>query len=198
MVKFTDGEFSKIYRRFLNGDNQFEETYEIARKNSKGNIWIIGGYFYRNLVKIIYGEEKMHMPSHLDIDFLLEGQVREVYEPPGWKLKMTDYGNIYFESNDLKRVDLNDLQNLHSIIVRKIKPTIIHFLTGVPYNVQSMVFDCDNQEVIARKAGLDSIRNKVLRINNPEIAKFDAKMKGTTIEDLLKKKAEELGFKYAL
>lgn len=196
MVKFGEKEFSELYRRFLRGNQQFEEVYEIAKKNSRGNVWIIGGYFYRNLAKMIYGES-VKVPEHLDIDFLLEGQVRDVYEPDGWKLKMTDYGNIYFE-NDNKRVDLNDLQNMHSIRIRKLRPTIIHFLTGVPYNVQSIIFDCDNQKVFGRKAAFDSINNKILKLNNPEIARTDAKMKGTTIEDLLRKKAGELGFKYTI
>jgi hypothetical protein len=194
MIKFSEQEFGNIYKLFLRGNQQFEEAYEIAKRNSKGNVWIIGGYFYRNLAKKIYGES-VQIPEHVDIDFLLEGQIRDVYEPEGWKLKMTDYGNIYFEKED-KRTDLNDLQNMHSIRIRKLRPTIIHFLTGVPYNVQSIIFDCNNQKVIGRKVGIDSINNKVLRVNNPEIAKTDAKNKGTTIEDLLKKKAEELGFKY--
>jgi len=85
---------------------------------------------------------------------------------------------------------------MHSIRIRKLRPTIIHFLTGVPFNIQSVIFDCDNQKVTGRKTGIDAINNKTLRLNNPEIAKIDAKMKGTTIEDLLKKKAEELGFSY--
>lgn len=194
MIKFSEQEFGETYKLFLRDNQQFEETYEIAKKNSKGNVWIIGGYFYRNLARMIYGES-VHLPEHFDIDFLLEGQIRDVYEPDGWKLKMTDYGNIYFEKND-KRTDLNDLHNMHSIRIRKLRPTIIHFLTGVPYNVQSIIFDCDNQKVAGRKTGIDSINNKILRINNHEIAKIDAKNKGTTIEDLLKKKAEELGFGY--
>lgn len=187
--------FSELYKRFLKHNEQFEEAYEIVKKNSKGNIWVIGGYFYRNLAKIIYGEESVRMPPILDIDFLLEGQVREVYAPTDWKLKMTDYGNIYFEQEN-KRIDLNDLQNLHSIRVRNLKPTIVHFLTGVPFNIQSMVFDCDEQRVVGRKAGFYAMQNRVLKVNNHDIAKIDAKMKGRTIEDMLKKKADELGFKY--
>jgi hypothetical protein len=192
MAKFGEREFSETYKRFLRGNQQFEEAYEIAKKNSKGNVWIIGGYLYRNLVKMIYDESAI---PKSDVDFLLEGQVREPYIPSGWDLKITLYGNIYLEKAG-KKVDLNDLFNLHSINLRNLRPTIIHFLTGVPFNVQSMIFDCDNKKVIARKAGLYSMNNKILKINNHQIAKIDAEKKGTTIEDMLKKKSEELGFKY--
>jgi len=50
MAKFGEREFAEIYKRFLRNNQQFEEMYEIARKNSRGNIWIIGGLITRELI----------------------------------------------------------------------------------------------------------------------------------------------------
>lgn len=195
MKKLGERELGEIYRKFLRRNQQFDEAYEIARKNSRGNVWVIGGYLYRNLAKEIYGEESVCTPDITDIDFLFEGQIRDFYMPAGWELKFTDYGNPYFMRGK-ERIDLNNLLTFSSILMRKLSPTLVHFLTGTPLNIQSVAYDCKAGKVIARRAGINALNCRTIRINNHETARDEARKRGISIEEMLKTKADELGFRY--
>ncbi|MDD5699950.1 MAG: hypothetical protein PHH00_02025 [Candidatus Nanoarchaeia archaeon] len=196
-LNLGEKELGEISRKFLRGNRQFYEAYDIVERNSKGDIWLIGGYLYGNLAKEIYGEMTVFTPGITDIDFLLEGQIRDFYMPLGWELKFTDYGNPYFVRGN-ERIDLNNLLTFSSILMRKLSPTLVHFLTGTPLNIQSIAYDCKTGEVIARKAGIDAINHRVLRINNHETARDEARRRGISIEEMLKTKADELGFRYSI
>lgn len=197
MKKLGERELSEICRRFLRGNHQFEEAYEIARKNSRGNVWLIGGYIYRNLVRIIYGDGSVHMPPLTDIDFLLEGQTKEPYMPPGWEFKFTSRRDPSFIRKNVK-IDLNDITNYYSILVRDLPPTIANYLTGNPLNIQSLAFDIGAKKLIIGKATVEAINNRVLKINNWRMAEEIVEQIGISLEDMLKTKADELGFNYLI
>lgn len=194
-LRLDERELSKLSRKFLRGNRQFDEAYEIARRNSMGDVWVIGGYLYRNLAKEIYGEASVFPPVITDIDFLFERQIRDFYMPVGWELKFTDYGNPYFARGN-ERIDLNNLSTFSSILMRNLSPTLVHFLTGTPLNIQSIAYDCGERRVIARRASINALNCRVLRINNHETARDEARKRGISIEEMLKTKADELGFRY--
>lgn len=202
-MTYKNGEltrYSSILEDFLRDSGEFHEAHDIARRNSRGRIWLIGGFLYRNVIKAIY--EGIKGPELIDIDFLMENTTKEkdVYVPSGWNLKVSEhYGNNYLMREDGKvRIDLNFLPSFHPIISRKLRPRLIHFFTTTPLDIQSIAYDLTDKKIgITGERGIKAIKRRVVRINNLEEAKFVAReIMGITIEDLVKRKAEELGFKY--
>src|SRR3972149_9427711 len=101
--------FSEIIKRALERNPNSSEAIEIARRNSQGKMWIIGGFVYRNIIKEIYGETKEK--SFIDIDFLLENvslERRRIYHPENWEMSLTRYGKLCFTKNNTS-VDINYL-----------------------------------------------------------------------------------------
>jgi len=189
-------EYTEVFEKFLKKYSDFPEIFNIAERNSRGKIWIIGGFVYRNIIRNIYGE--IREPEVIDIDFMLEKQAegRHLYAREGWDLKLTDYGNPYLVKENT-RIDLNYLHNFHSIQARKLSPKFRHFFTGTPLNIQSIAYDFSETKVIGWR-GIDAIKRRLVKINNLEEAKYDAKIKRVGLEEFVIKKAKELGFGYAV
>ena len=192
------GLFEKSLRNY-----PFEEFYRIAKDNSEGRIWVIGGFVYKNIIKQLYGTPFEEEP--IDIDFLSEGHAREIYPPKGegWKLGRTSVGDLSVVKEGKYRLDLNGLINFHSITSRKLDPRIENFYTGTPLNIQSISYDCE-RGVVEGEVGINAIRKKVVKFNNLEELRWEAKrlskLKKSDVspDDLIKAKAEELGFEYRL
>jgi len=195
---YKSGINTEIFRDYLESSPEFEEAFNIAKKNSTGKIWAIGSFVYKNIIKEIY-REKLQKLSEIDIDFLVEGKPEgRMYIPRGWELRMTSYLNPYFLQKEKKiMVDLNFLSNIHSILTRNLEPILKHFLTGTPLTIQSLAYDCD-KEVIFGNIGKSSIEQKRVEINNLNEAGFEAKKRGITLGELVKEKADELRFNYIL
>ncbi|MDP3992227.1 MAG: hypothetical protein Q8P79_01825 [Nanoarchaeota archaeon] len=203
--------FTEIFEEFLKTHQEFQEVFEIAKRNSRGRgkrqhgrIWVIGGFVYRPIIKSIYPELKVSEPSQIDIDFLIERSPpeRDLYLPEDWNPKITEYGNLYLVKDNM-RIDLNYLRNFHSIIRRGLKPEFGHFFTGTPMDVQSIAYDLtDKSAGVTGKIGIEAIRDRIVRINNLEEAQYEARniseslKKDFTIEDLVMQKAKELDFGY--
>lgn len=66
----------------IKADPYFKEVYEIARKNSTGPVYLVGGRVYRTLI------EKIHdcyvKANRSDWDFLVLGKVKSCYIPGSW------------------------------------------------------------------------------------------------------------------
>ena len=195
---YKSGINTELFRDYLESSPEFEEAFNIAKKNSTGKIWAIGSFVYKNIIKEIY-REKLQKLSEIDIDFLVEGKPEgRMYIPRGWELRMTSYLNPYFLQKEKKiMVDLNFLSNIHSILTRNLEPILKHFLTGTPLTIQSLAYDCD-KEVIFGNIGKSSIEQKRVEINNLNEAGFEAKKRGITLGELVKEKADELRFNYIL
>lgn len=193
-----DKTLTVIFRDFVKYSSEFKEALDIIEKNSKGKIWLIGSFLYRNIINKIR-KRKLKSLEEIDIDFLVrERSEEEIYIPEGWELRMTSYGNPYFlKREDNIKVDLNYLFNMHSILTRDIEPTIESFLTGTPLTVQSIVYDCDKKKV-GGEIGINSIKKRIVKINHLPEAGFEAQNKGISLVELIRQKAEELRFKYIL
>jgi len=200
-------EFTLIFEKFLKTYPEFSDISEIARRNSRamgrpgeGRIWIMGGFVYRPIIKSIYPELKVSEPSQIDIDFLIERgpASQDLYVPKGWDKKITESGYLYLEKEKI-RIDLNYLFSFHSIITRHIRPRFKYFFTGTPLDIQSIAYDLTDKNVgVKGQRGIEAIKNKIVRINNLEEAKFEALKRGIGLEDLVIQKAKELDFNYDL
>lgn len=201
-------EYTEAFEQFLKSHQEYEEIFEVAKRNSRGRgrrphgrVRIIGGFVYRPIISNIYGP--IPEPPEIDIDFLIEKSPakRDLYIPKGWDPKITDYGNLYLVKGNI-RIDLNYLRNFHSIIRRKLEPRFRHFFTGTPIDIQSISYDLTEKLGVIGEIGIEAIKNKIVRINNLEEAQYQAKnvseslKKDFTVEDLVRQKAKELNFSY--
>ena len=200
--------FKSSLRRLDDFDFDFDELVDIARKNSfeeenenKG-VWLIGGFLYRGIVEELYGPLPEKAP--LDVDFLVKMHKQEVYRPWGWEIKRTSHGDLAFTKSDGNcNVDINTLFNLHGIDSRGLPPNIRHFYTANPFNIQSMTYNCDTEE-LSGKRGIESIKNRLIKTDNLNELEWEAKRlsrltdSSYTADSLIRKKAKELGFCYEL
>ena len=76
-------------------------------------------------------------------------------------------------------------------------PTIEEFIKETPFDVQSIAYDLNENKIIG-ETGIEALKNKTVKINNKEQAEFYAKRKGRKLDDIIKEKAQELGFDYML
>ena len=191
---FTNENLTEMFENSLEKFPVFPEAAEIARRDALGNLWIIGGFVYRNLVREIYGRDSFG--DSLDIDFLIENHPgRELYLPEGWTHFITRYGNVGL-SKDNVRTDLNYLYEFPSLRCLK-SPGIDDFVRRNTLNIQCIVYSM-NDNLVFGQTGIQSLKEKMICVNDlGEITK-QAEVEGTTIKHLVKRKAHELGFDYKL
>jgi hypothetical protein len=172
-------------------DPVFVEVLDLVKQNSKGKIWIIGGFLYKNLANALYGEGIYNF----DIDFIVEERNDSLKEIDGWKIQTNNYGsqNYVREKNKMSFTDLRK-----AIRVNKLKnPTIEEFIKETPLNVQSIAYDLEENKIIGQK-GIEAMKNRMIMVNSKEQADFYAKRKGRDIDEIIKEKATELGFDHIL
>ena len=47
--------YTGMFEQSLKYTPEFAEVLDIARRNSSGKIWIIGGFVYRHIIRELYG-----------------------------------------------------------------------------------------------------------------------------------------------
>jgi hypothetical protein len=179
-----EGEFEPYTK-----DPVFLEVLDLVKKNSRGKIWIIGGFVYRNLVSALYGGDAY---NH-DIDFIVEERNDILTEVPGWQIQINKYGsqNYVKESNRMSFTDIRKVIRVSGTT----NPTIEEFIEETPLNIQSIAYDLVENKLIGEK-GIEAILHKTSSINNAGQAEFYAKRKGKDLDELIKEKARELHFSF--
>lgn len=170
-------------------DPVFLEVLDLVKQNSKGKIWVIGGFLYKNLKNILYGGEIYNG----DIDFIVEERNDVLKSVNGWEIQTNNYGsqNYVRDSNKMsftgigKAVRVSGLEN----------PTIEKFIEETPLNIQSIAYDLVDNKIVGEK-GIGALKNRTVKINNKEQADYYAKRKGRELEEIMKEKAKELEFSY--
>jgi hypothetical protein len=182
-----------IFLKEANKYSEFDEAKEIVKKNSKGNIWLIGGFIYRNIVAGLYGTEK----PKVDLDFIIEKPIKKFDLPKNWFISKSRMGSPKLIGPNFD-IDFVPLDNLYSVKMFNLKPTIETFLSTTPLNIQSVVYDLKNNKLIEEKS-FNAITNKlIIPTENEEIRKYVAEKKEMPFLDYLKRYAQELGFDYLL
>lgn len=181
-----------ITKAFLAGAREcpeFQEAIDVVRQNSIGNFWLVGGFVYRTLAHKMYGAPK----PVVDLDFVVETPVKRPFLPCGWTMGINGFGNPKFV-NGGRSIDYVPLEKVFSIRHRRLKPTMANFFSGVPLNVQSIAYDVNANQVIG-ETGIDGVVGQYVAVYDLFFAEYAAKKKRKTVEQMLREKAESLGFR---
>lgn len=180
-----------LFSREINSYPEYLEAVEIVKRNSSGNIWLIGGMVFRTLASQLYCLPK----PEVDLDFIIENANNKIVLPDGWEERGNRFGNPKFIKGE-KQIDFVPLSNIYSIVSRGLEPTIENFLSGSPLTMQAVVYDVKNNNLIGER-GIDAIQRKVIEVNDLKFAEYAAEMKGKSLNQYMREKADELGFKIA-
>lgn len=158
----TRQDLNKAFSEHISQHKQFKEVLRVVKDNSEGKIWLIGGFLYKTLASILYGQG-VHIK---DFDFIIEKMKSPLVISKDWEESKTGFDNPKLKNGNLI-VDLVPLNNIHSVQRRNLKPSIENYLSGTPLTVQSLAFDVVSQEIIG-EVGLKSLFDEVIEINNQE------------------------------
>jgi len=185
-------DFTKAFLSGIKDCPEFNEALNILKRNSTGKIWLIGGFVYRTIANQLYGSIR----PKIDLDFIIENPVKEFDLPNGWGVKTSCFGNPKLVNKE-KQIDYVPLNNIYSILYRKLEPSIENFLSGVPLTIQSVVYDVYVERIIG-ETGIKALKNKMIEVNDLHFAKYAAQKKGKSLRNMIQEKAEDLKFSYVL
>ena len=178
---------AELFRPYLN-DSVFRETFSLVKENSKGKIWIVGGFIYRNIAAALYGG-----PSYnYDIDFIVEEKDEKLNEVEGWRIETNSYQNPNYvrEGNKMSFTDIKKVVRVSGTA----DPAIEAFIAETPLTIQSIAYDIAAAQLIGY-GGIAAVLTKTVAVNNLPQAEFYATRKGKSIETVVREKAKELGFR---
>lgn len=178
-----------LFKAAIQDSPIYAEALDLVRKNSSGKIWLVGGFLSRNITYQLYGREK----PDCDVDFIVEELLPLRYVPPGWIERPNAFGNPKFLKQG-QEIDCVPLRNIYSIQRRGLTPTIENYLTGTPFTPQSLAYSVEG-DCLLGEIGAHAIRKRIFAVNDLEEAKHSARIKGKSLVDLMREKAESMGFR---
>jgi hypothetical protein len=190
-MRFNYRDFTYAARNFANSlknNLDFQICHEIARTNSDGPIWLIGGFLYKGIISKLYNKT---FPS-CDFDFLVEGPKENFHLPLGWNQTRGEWGNPRFTHAELS-INYLPIEKTHFIYEHGLTPRIENFLAGTSLNVQSLALQVENHKLLGR-AGIEGIMTGTVKINNHRESEYVASKTKLHLEDYLREKAKHLGF----
>jgi ubiquinone/menaquinone biosynthesis C-methylase UbiE len=176
----------------------FQEAFSIAKENSgKGNIWIIGGLVYRNIINGLYGKRGEEI---YDFDFIVENPAsfEEIKLPQDWKIVRTGLGEPRFISGK-KQIDLVALDNsvnppeVKNLSRMSPREKMESYFRRVPLNIQALAYDVDNKRIIG-DVGIQAIKDKRIQVNNIDECISFCKRRKISIREFINKKMNASGF----
>ena len=194
-MEINKSNLSGTFRRIAECDESFKEALSIVEQNTAdGRIWLIGGFLYKTLANYLYGTSK---PSK-DFDFIIECPNQQIVLPENWRLSKSRFGNSKFAKTDKSlEIDFVPLSRVHGIIKRRIPPSIQNYLSGVPLSIHYLAYETKSG-ILEGDVGLASLEQKFVRLHNLEMAEDAARLYNTTVNEMITKKARELGFRAEL
>lgn len=171
----------------LKNTRTYTETLEIVQKNAVGSVWLVGGAVSRLILQRMDGKRQ----EKFDFDFVCDKLATPLTVPTGWSVSHNKFDNPTFSKGQIE-IDIWPI-NTHTFIQRnKLSPTINNYLKGVPFTVQSIAYNVKTEELMG-KNGINAIKNRKVGVNNITTARILAQNKGTTIDEVMKKKASSIG-----
>lgn len=188
----TDIDFTALFRDAIKDDNVYYESLSIARMNTQGKIWVVGGFVYRTLAARLYGTPL----AIKDMDFLAERLADSMVVPVGWTRSASTFGSPKFFRGGLF-VDILPFDEIRIPMQMPGPPTIEEYLACVTLTVQAIAYDICEQRVIG-DIGMQALRTKTVAYNMPKVNKEYFAKKGYTRESYIREKADGLGFRVIL
>lgn len=188
-----DNNFSALFKRLIVDNPYFLHGVEIARANSTGDLWVIGGFVYRHLAAELFHSKVF--PS--DIDFVASGpKPKKLHIPRGWDVNLNHYGTPKFKYSSQRNrysIDVSSMIGWDSIVRRNLQPTIENVLTGTPLTIQSIAYNVETEEIVG-DIGINAILCKEVRVNNQIQADYYSMSRNISLGEFVKKKASSVGF----
>lgn len=169
----------------------FSEVLELARQNSDGKIWLMGGFLYKNIAAALYGGETYTN----DIDLIVEKRNKVLKQVTNWSIETNSYGVANYTRSDCK-MSMTDIRKAIRVS-NMVNPTVEEFIEETPLNIQSIALDLDKKVLIGER-GIDALNKRVVKVNNLPQAKYYAERKRKSLETIIIEKAKELNFEYEL
>ena len=193
MVKFTEKYLGELLLRKLKQLEHHETVISIVKSNSQGNIYLIGGTVCRTLASAIYdGTPKKSIQKDKDFDFVVDKLNERLIIPVGWEVLYHKFGNPTLKKDHLE-IDIFPLSDQEYIKTNNKKPNITNFLKGVPFTIQAIAFDINNEKLIG-KVGIMALKERKIKVNNLASAKEVAKRKGASINEIMLQNAKSMNF----
>lgn len=169
-------------------DKDFQEALDIARANSSGKIWLIGGFLYKNLAHSLYGSKK----STKDFDLIVEKANSRLVLPENWIAKENHFSSPKFISGG-KQIDFIPLSNIYYIKTKSLVPCINNYLEAGGLNIHCLAYDILEKKVLG-SIGIKALEQRIISVYNLEMLEHQARIYGKIPNEIIKTKAEELGF----
>jgi len=180
---------SEIFSEITKDDESFWQAVDIARKNSSGKMWLIGGYLYKNLAHYLYGSKR----STKDFDLVVERANEDLVLSRGWHFTTNRFDNPKFSNGKLE-FDFIPLEKIYYIVANGLEPSIENYFDGAPLNIHCFAYDIDERKVFG-EVGVRALEERVVKVHNLNMLKYGAEKYNMTVNEMIKEKAEELGFK---
>ena len=94
-------------------------------------------------------------------------------------------------------VDFVPLNRVRQIVAKGLEPTIKNYLSGVPLNIQAVVYDLGSRQLVDGGA-IDAIRKQLVKVNDINSVLSCVSAKGVSFNEYIKGKAGSLGFGYEI
>jgi hypothetical protein len=191
-------DFTRFFIEKITNDKDFQEAFLIVKNNSKpGNIWVIGGLVYRNIVGGLYKKKGNEI---YDFDFLVENPVKfeQVNVPADWNITRTGLGEPRF-INGQKQIDLASLDNAinpsesENLSNMNSEEKLQSYFRRVPLNVQAIAYDTIKKKIVG-EMGIEAIKDKKIQINNLDECISFCRRHRMSVDEFINKKANALGF----
>jgi len=182
-------ELAAEFNRRIGQVPEYQEAYELVRKNSQGRVWLIGGFVFRMLAHQLYGAG---LPS-ADLDFIVEAPIYPLQLPQGWEERSNSFGNPKLVGPTFS-IDFIPLDAIHALQSLGLSPTIENFLAHTPLTIQSIAYDIEKRQLLG-EAGLRALKERSVGVHNMVAAEEWSARYGISIEYYVREKASGLGFK---
>lgn len=185
-------DLQRCFEDSMKNSLDFQEAYKIVSENSSGNLWVVGGFIFRNLISRLYKNNCLSSP---DFDFVVEKPIDNLAWPEDWGVSTNKCGDPRIRKQE-KVIDYIPLQSVFRNSVGKSRNYcggIEGYLIGVPLTIQSIAYNLKENKLIG-KIGINSILTKTIKINDIEEAEQVAKRKGISLREYVEMTANQLDF----
>lgn len=177
-------------KEILENNSFYKEALSLIKCNSIGKIYLTGSFVFKTIIKET-------AESNKEIDFLCDELVSDLFLPNEWNVKINKFGHPSFVKEDYK-IDPIQLTKHINIVRKNLPPTLDSYLISVPLNIQSIAYDIEENKIIGN-IGIKAIQDKVIKFNNKDHAEYSCQnFHKYSVEDMIIKMANSIGFKYEL
>ena len=188
--------YEKMVRSFIDRDPNFDLALSVAKNNSLGgDIWIVGSFLYKNILKQKYGVDNIVIK---DYDFMLENQrsYSDTIVPEGWVNKPTYYGGPRLLGDGIE-VDVYPIKEaLENFSIKteglNFEEMMRFYLRGAIFDIQSLAYNYSEGKLID-EGSIRAIESRKTNITCIDSCVGISKKKGISLDEYLDHKSRSIG-----